>query len=267
MLTIGEFSAATKLTIKALRIYHEEGLLVPERIDADNGYRQYGDADFRRAQAIVILRDLGFSIKEMKEVFSRCGDDAELGDFFRRKLAETERELLRMREVRGRIQYYAELGEGEPMKKNLEITERDIDDQWICSLRYTGGYGDIGKYFGELFKKAGRWCAGKPFALYYDREYREQADIEASVTVRREVAIPGIVCRKLLGGHFASIVYRGPYDRIGEAYKALFDYLEDKGLEADTPSREIYHKGPGMFLPRAPKDYVTEIQVPLKGKN
>jgi DNA-binding transcriptional MerR regulator/effector-binding domain-containing protein len=265
MLTIGEFSQATRLTVKALRIYHDEGLLVPERIDAVNGYRHYGDASFRRAEAIVILRDLGFSIAEMKDIFSRCSDDDELESFFRRRLENVERELARMQDVRGRIRLYAENGRDESMKKNLEIREIDVDDMWVCGIRYVGRYDGIGERFAELFRKAGRYCAGKPFAMYYDCEHKEEADIEASVPVRKEVTIPGITCRKLGGGRFVSIVHRGPYDAIGTAYKALFEYLEERGLAAGGPIRELYLKGPGMIFPRDPKNFVTEIMVPAEG--
>lgn len=264
MLTIGEFSAATRLTIKALRIYHEEGLLVPEKIDPGNGYRQYGDQNFRRAHAIIILRELGCSLREMKEVFTSCKDDTELGELFRRKLSETERELLRMKDVRGRIHYYAEMTEEDDMKIQGELIEKDIPEHWICSIRYKGAYADIGKYFGELFKKAGRWSTGKPFAIYHDSEYREHADIEAALIVRRELEVPGITSRILQGGRYATLRYKGPYEQIGEAYKTLFDWLADKNLDAGIPSRELYIKGPGMFLPRSPKDFMTEIQVPIR---
>lgn len=48
MLTMGEFSAATRLTVKALRLYHDEGILVPERIDPMSGYRALFEAMIAR---------------------------------------------------------------------------------------------------------------------------------------------------------------------------------------------------------------------------
>ncbi len=263
MLTIGEFSSATRLTVKALRIYHEEGLLVPERVDAVTGYRYYGDGSFRRAQAIVILRDLGFSIQEMGAIFAQCADDDELGSFFRRRLAEVERELARMREVRGLIRVYGEGEREETMRENLEIREITANDAWMCGIRYRGAYANIGRYFSDLFKKAGRYYVGKPFALYYDCEHREEADIEAGILVRREVSIPGVDCRVLPGGNFVSILHRGPYEALGVAYKALFEYLSGKNLELGGPLRELYLKGPGMIFPRDPSRFVTEIRAPV----
>src|SRR5438552_17879951 len=39
MLSIGEFSKASGLTIKTLRFYHDQGLLVPAVVDPQSGYR------------------------------------------------------------------------------------------------------------------------------------------------------------------------------------------------------------------------------------
>ena len=41
MLKIGEFSKLSMLTIKALRFYEKEGLLIPARVDEHSGYRFY----------------------------------------------------------------------------------------------------------------------------------------------------------------------------------------------------------------------------------
>ncbi len=84
MLTIGEFSKATRLTVKALRIYHEAGLLVPEKVDASTAYRFYGDSSFKKANAICLLRELGFSLKEMKVILDSCKDDDELVVFLKK---------------------------------------------------------------------------------------------------------------------------------------------------------------------------------------
>lgn len=262
MLTIGEFSTATRLSVKALRIYHEEGLLVPEKVDAVTGYRFYGDASFSKARAVSLLRELGFSVKEMREILDSCGDDADLVGFFRKRLELVEDELAERRRVRNSIAFFIESQKDNNVEETMQITEKDLPSLTILGIRYRGRYDACGEKFGTLYKAAGRYVTGAPFCLYHTLEYEEEdADIEACVALRKAVTVPGAECRVLPGGKGVSIVYRGPYEGIGEAYKALFDYLDGKGLRARTPSREIYLKGPGMILPRSPKKYVTEIQV------
>lgn len=266
MLTIGEFSTATRLSVKALRIYHEEGLLVPEKVDAMTGYRFYGDASFSRAKAISLLRDLGFSLKDMKGILDSCADDADLVGFFEKRLAMVEGEIAERKRVRDSIGFFIESQKGNDMRETMKIEEIEVPTLTILGIRYRGRYDECGEKFGALYKVAGRYVAGGPFCLYHSFDYDEgDADIEACVALRKAVAVPAAVtsaeCRVLAGGRGASIVYRGPYENIGEAYKALFDWLGERGLKAKTPSREIYLKGPGMVLPRSPKKFVTEIQV------
>jgi MerR HTH family regulatory protein len=58
LVSIGDFSRMTHLSIKALRFYHDQGLLEPARIDPDSGYRFYEPAQVPVAQVIRRFRDL-----------------------------------------------------------------------------------------------------------------------------------------------------------------------------------------------------------------
>ena len=66
--------------------------------------------------------------------------------------------------------------------------------------------------------------------------------------------------RNLPGGTAVTLLHRGPYETLGESYKRLLDHIKEQNLTVTTPSREIYHKGPGMIFRGNPKKYVTEIQ-------
>jgi len=146
----------------------------------------------------------------------------------------------------------------------FSIEERELETMTVCSIRFSGAYNGVGPRFSELFKKAGRWITGAPFSLYWDSEFKDgDADIEAAVAVKKQISLNGASCRVLEGGRAACLKHEGPYERIGESYKRLFDYLGERGLEARLPSREVYLRGPGMILPRSPKKFLTEIQILL----
>ena len=68
LLSIGDFSRMTFLSVKALRHYHEVGLLPPAEIDPDSGYRRYDLAQVPRAQVIRRLRELGMPLDEVRVV-------------------------------------------------------------------------------------------------------------------------------------------------------------------------------------------------------
>lgn len=75
-LGIGEFARRSRLSPKALRLYDDRGLLIPQRVDGFSGYRFYGDAQLERARMIVALRQLDVPLVEVKELLDLPRDQA-----------------------------------------------------------------------------------------------------------------------------------------------------------------------------------------------
>src|SRR5690625_4411153 len=55
-LTAGAYARRSRLSAKALRLYANNRLLVPARIDESNGYRLYHESQLRDARLICMLR-------------------------------------------------------------------------------------------------------------------------------------------------------------------------------------------------------------------
>ena len=70
LVSIGDFSRMTHLSVKALRHYHDVGLLEPASVDAQSGYRSYDIAQVSLAQVIRRFRDLGMPVEHVKAVLS-----------------------------------------------------------------------------------------------------------------------------------------------------------------------------------------------------
>ncbi|HET9171726.1 MAG TPA: MerR family transcriptional regulator [Actinospica sp.] len=68
LLTIGAFSRTSRLSIKALRLYDESGLLPPAFIDPDSGYRYYTPGQLDRARLVAWLRRVGMPLTEIRAV-------------------------------------------------------------------------------------------------------------------------------------------------------------------------------------------------------
>jgi DNA-binding transcriptional MerR regulator len=62
---VKEVAELTGVSVRALHHYDERGLLVPSRRSAA-GYRLYTDADLLRLQQVLIARELGLSLDEIK---------------------------------------------------------------------------------------------------------------------------------------------------------------------------------------------------------
>src|SRR3954468_2361307 len=68
LLTIGEFSRMTHLSVKALRHYDDVGLLSPTQVDNSSGYRRYATGQVPIAQVIRRFRDLDMPLDEIRSV-------------------------------------------------------------------------------------------------------------------------------------------------------------------------------------------------------
>ena len=68
LLRAGEFQRRTRLSAKALRLYAEQGLLVPESVDPWSGHRGYAAGQVERARLIAALRRAGMPLARVREV-------------------------------------------------------------------------------------------------------------------------------------------------------------------------------------------------------
>ena len=75
LVSIGQFSKMTFLSVKTLRHYHDEGLLEPARIDPATGYRFYEASQIATAQVIRRFRDLDLPIGRLRD-FLDAPDEA-----------------------------------------------------------------------------------------------------------------------------------------------------------------------------------------------
>src|SRR5215475_1751742 len=70
-LKVGELARRTGLTVRALHHYDEIGLLRPS-LRTEGGYRLYTAADVARLQQVVSLRQLGFSLEQVRDCLGRA---------------------------------------------------------------------------------------------------------------------------------------------------------------------------------------------------
>ena len=96
--SIGEVSKIKDITIKALRYYHKEGILIPKYIDEVTGYRFYSLEQFIYIDIIKGCRVLGTSIDELRKIFKECNTN-QLIEFLNIKKVEAEKNIIKMQEI------------------------------------------------------------------------------------------------------------------------------------------------------------------------
>jgi DNA-binding transcriptional MerR regulator/effector-binding domain-containing protein len=269
MFSIGEFSKVSGISVRTLRFYHEEGLLVPSAVDVETGYRSYDERNLEVARVIVALKALEFSLEDIGGILAGCTDDADVLEHLERQRESMAMRLAHYRNVLKHIDdiIHHEREAREEIKMaatSFEIEERQLAPIIVAGIRMTGRYCEIGDGLGRLYRRVGRYAAGKPLCLYYDCEYREEdANFEPCVPLKKKVDVDGISVRELPGGRCVTLVHRGPYEELGRSYARVLKYAKDRGYDVTLPTREVYLKGPGMIFRGNPKKYLTEIQLPI----
>ena len=99
LVSIGEFSRLSRLSPKALRLYDELGLLVPDHVDPATGYRWYADAQLDRARVVALLRRIGVPLAQIRDMLAL--DPASAAERIRDYWAGTEMEHAARRELVG----------------------------------------------------------------------------------------------------------------------------------------------------------------------
>ena len=262
---IGDFAIITRLSVKTLRYYHEEGLLEPSRIAFDTGYRYYDGELIYIARIIATLRQWGFSIKEIREILLEYSDDSDLVEIVKKKRTEITEKISKLKKIDEELSLLIQFEkEYENMKDNKEIVIKDVKELRIISITYKGKYSDCGKYMGKLFKVGGSKIAGKVFNRFLDEGYEEIAEVEVCLPVKEEINHPDVEYKVLPVCRVISTIHVGPYNEVGSAYQMLIDYRNEHSLTANSPCREIYLKGPGMIFRGNPRKYITEVQMPIE---
>ena len=76
LMTIGAFAERTRLSAKALRLYHRLGLVRPARTDRASGYRFYSEDQVAGARLIGLLRRLGMPLPAIADIAGKPPGDA-----------------------------------------------------------------------------------------------------------------------------------------------------------------------------------------------
>lgn len=267
LFTIGEFSKITGLTIKALRFYHEQGLLAPSLVDPQTGYRYYDQRQVETARVISYLRGLDLPLDQIREILRHVGDDEQVLNVLDRQKATLQEKIRAYRKaLRSLDQFISEERKAQAMTEAArDINEKILEPVLIAGIRMKGRYSECGKGFARLARSQNRHICGKPFLLHYDDEYKEtDAEFEACMPVRQARPASDISHRELPGSRCICLLHKGPYEQLGHSYARIISYIKDKEYRVIMPTREVYFKGPGMIFRGNPANYLTEIQIPVQ---
>lgn len=264
---IGDFSQISRLSITTLRYYHECGLLEPDYIDTDSGYRYYTDSSLEKARIINELKEMDFSLKEIKDIISNCEDDYDLLESMESKYLAIQEKATKYEKIAKKLEYFIKISrEARSLNadKSSTIITKTVEETFVASIRFKGKYHQVPACFDYLYKHCEPYSSGMHFTMYYDNDFKEDdADIECCVPVTTPVTGNDIKNKTVQGGKALSIIHNGSYDSLDNTHKVLREYAHTNNIDFQSPIREVYVKGRWMVMPRKPEKFVTEIQMYL----
>jgi len=269
MLKIGDFSKLGRVTVKTLRYWDEIGLLKPDFVNSENGYRYYAAAKLSQVHEIHSMKELGLTLEDISTIICDGYKKSVWIEMLRsRKDALTDE--LHLCETRlTKISQMLHLAEKEQIMEKVEI--RELPEVIVASMRTTiPSYNALFKVvppMGEVMIRQGAVCRIPEycFNIYHDGEYRE-SDIDVEICEAVNEARPngdGIVYKTIAYVKEAAVImHHGNYESLGKSYSLLMSWIDDNDYEmADNP-RESYIDG--IWNRENPDDWRTEIQIPVK---
>ncbi len=270
MFKIGEFSKITQVSVRMLRYYDEQKLLEPRDVDVSNGYRLYAAEQIDELNRIILLRDMGFGVKEMREML-RTWNSGQIRNNLLEQLEKTKENIQtensRLRQIQGMLQELDQQGK----KLDIEIVMKQLPRQQVLSLRRV-----VPNYYceGQLWAELGQYLKGIRntetlfgFSIYHDLDYREEnVDIEICVvpdSMDVHSDSEEIISRQVEQVDMAAcfMIY-GPYSNISRAYHEFALWLERHSeYRMSGENRQICHVAANST--DNPEEYVTELQIPL----
>ena len=259
---IGDFSRMTYLSVKALRHYHDVGVLEPAEVDPATGYRFYTPSQVGPAQMVRRLRDLGMPLDAVRDVLrapDAAARDAALVDHLRRMEEELARTQQTVASLRTLLQNSPEPLAVErraiPATRALAIAEHVRGDDAVAW--WMGAF--------TLLHRLARHVRGGPDGALFPLSFFEDEEGEVTAFVPVTGAVPGLPPRvrevEIPAITAAVAVHDGPFGDLDRTYGALGTWVLDRAAGADGPIREYY-------LPTGDPDdlleHTTEVCWPVR---
>jgi len=135
MLKIGEFARVGQVSIATLRYYDQCGLLKPNALDPDTGYRYYSFNQLTRLNRILALKELGFPLEQIIRLLQEDLSLEQLRGMFTLKQAQTQQmieiEQARLTRIAARLRQI----EQEGIMPVYEVLLKQVDPLLVASVR------------------------------------------------------------------------------------------------------------------------------------
>lgn len=273
MLSIGEFSKICKVSAKTLRYYAEIGLILPDEINPENGYRYYSIEQLETMLFINRLKSYNFSLEEIKIILeSEESQEEKLYAALIRKKKELQKQVLEFEKSLNQLDNdISNLKQGKSIMAyldHIDVQLVEVPMMYLLSVRKMVHENEFaqeyGYCFGKLFKKITEdnlTVSSPPMVLFHEDEFSAFGlDTEFAVPVKEYVT----GTRDFKPGLCLKTIVKGAYSNLSSVYAKQIKWAEKEGYECTNALFEVYVTDPSQVT--SENDLVTEIYYPVKKK-
>lgn len=269
MLKIGDFSKLSQISIRMLRHYDDLGLLPPASTDLFTGYRYYSEEQLLTAHRIKSLKDMGFPLAKISSLLS-CYDSANhLLPYLQQQKEELQREINALHQKQYLLENAMNRIRKDEWKMKYTVTQKTLPIRFVASVRQKiPTYAHEGTLWHFMMKETAPLhlppCpATACLAIFHDDAFvEENPDVEIQMFVDQLYPpTEHVVFKELPPLTYASAIYQGSYEKIGEVNKAIATWMQTNDCTFAGHSFNIYHIGPHNT--QNPEEWVTEVCCPI----
>ena len=269
MFRIGDFSRIARVSARLLRFYDEIGLFAPAHADPQSGYRHYTVAQLAQLDRITVLKDLGFSLEQVRDIVNAGVDAAELRSMLLLRRADVERTLAaeaqRLRHIESRI---AQIETDGHLSSEDVVMRAEPARQFVSMRRTVGSFAEARDVIGALRQRVKpllpRRHAGQLVVVAHSAQFDPEAlDLEFGFAFDLEAPIrlptdSGLALGELPAVERLAVCVRtGLPDEAHVATARIGAFLAQRGNALAGPSREA-------FLHLAEQDRMQESVVEMQ---
>lgn len=268
LFSIGEVAKLFHLSVGSLRHYEASGLLMPEYIDPDSGYRYYSAKQFEVLNSIRYLRALDMPLTEIADFLGNRDIKRIEEKLLSQKQAVIARqeELKRIeRKIDNRLQMLISA-------QNSRLDEVCLNEKTACRMIWVDGLLKINGFL-DMEEPMRRLEQEQTEAIVFLGKVGVGISAE-NLSKKRFDSYDGIFLildeednyngetTLLPQTHCASVRFRGSHAEAPQYYQKLLTYIEKHKLEISGFSREITMIDYGVTNDTT--KFVTEISIPVR---
>ncbi|WP_029505146.1 MerR family transcriptional regulator [Lachnoclostridium phytofermentans] len=265
--TVGEIAKLSGLSKQALIYYDKEDVFKPKIIDSNNGYRYYTADQIEVLDSILILKEIGLSLKEIKEFMSHRNSNNAVA-LLKNQQQEIKRKIKQLSLIEKRLEYKLRtLEEFDRVSEHVQIFTLD-KTQYLAiePVSAPNGLIEVDIALKSLLTKAN--YLNYPYYYQIGDMVSKDNLLSGNFICFQYAFLPLQIepehgsYHKKTKGLYARCYHQGPYKNITETYQFLLDYIKKEGYQIASPSYEYCILD--SLTTKKSEDYVTEIQIKIE---